>query len=85
MNEEVLTILEDALMPSRRNAETAIAQAEALNREIGKPLIPSLSTRASERGAYDYRYFSIPLCCSKTLLRCDRARVESLIFGRENI
>jgi plasmid stability protein len=36
MNSELLTILERALTPSRKSAEEAIAEAEALNDRIGK-------------------------------------------------
>ena len=50
MNEEVLTILEDALITFRRNAETAVAQAEALNREIGKAFDPELIEEGKREG-----------------------------------
>ena len=49
MNNEVITILEQTLMPSRRSAEEAIAQAEALNREIGKTF-PDIVNEAKRKG-----------------------------------
>lgn len=50
MNNEVITILEQALMPSRRSAEEAIAWAEALNREIGKTFDPKLIEEGKREG-----------------------------------
>jgi plasmid stability protein len=49
MNNEVITILEEALMPSRRSAEEAIARAEALNREIGRTF-PDIVNEAKREG-----------------------------------
>lgn len=49
MNSEVITILEQALMPSRRSAEEAIARAEALNREIGRTF-PDIVNEAKREG-----------------------------------
>jgi len=50
MNNEVITILERALTPSRRSAEEAIARAEALNRQIGKTFDPTLIEEGKREG-----------------------------------
>ena len=50
MNSEALTILEQALMPTRRSAEEAIARAEALNRRIGKTFDPKLIEEGKREG-----------------------------------
>lgn len=55
MNNEVITILEQALMPWRRSAEGAVARAEALDREVGKTFDLCISKEASERDAHDRR------------------------------
>ena len=49
VNDEVIAILEQALMPSRRSAEEAIARAEALNREIGRTF-PDIVNEAKREG-----------------------------------
>jgi plasmid stability protein len=50
MNSEVITILEQALMPSRRSADEAIARAEALNRAIGKTFDSKLIEEGKREG-----------------------------------
>jgi plasmid stability protein len=49
MNDEVIVILERALLPSRRGAEEAIARAEALNRELGRTF-PDIVNEAKREG-----------------------------------
>ena len=50
VNDEVIAILEQALMPSRRSAEEAIARAEALSRHIGKMFDPKLIEEGKREG-----------------------------------
>jgi plasmid stability protein len=50
MNDEVIAILERALLPSRRSAEEAIERAEALNQEIGKTFDPTLVEQGKREG-----------------------------------
>ena len=49
MNSELLTILERTLTPSRKSAEEAIAEAEALNDRIGKTF-PDIVNEAKREG-----------------------------------
>jgi plasmid stability protein len=49
MNNELLTILERTLTPSRKSAEEAIAEAEALNDRIGKTF-PDIVNEAKRKG-----------------------------------
>jgi plasmid stability protein len=49
MNSEAIWILERALLPTRRDAETAIAEAQALNRKIGKTF-PDIVNEAKKEG-----------------------------------
>lgn len=49
MNSEAIVLLERALMPSRRSAEEVIAQAEVLDREIGK-CFPDIVNEAKREG-----------------------------------
>lgn len=49
MNNELLTILERTLTPSRKSAEEAIAEAEALNDRIGKTF-PDIVNEAKREG-----------------------------------
>jgi plasmid stability protein len=49
MNSEAIWILERALLPTRRDAETAIAEAQALNRKIGKTF-PDIVNEAEKEG-----------------------------------
>ena len=49
MNQEAIWILEQALCPTRRDAEEVIAEAEALNREIGKTF-PDIVNEAKKEG-----------------------------------
>ena len=49
MNSDAIWILEQALCPSRRDADAAIAEAEALNRDIGKEFDPSLVEKDKRR------------------------------------
>jgi len=50
MNSEVLTILERTLTPSRKSAEEAIAEAEALNDRIGKTFDSTLIEEKKREG-----------------------------------
>jgi len=50
MNNEAITILERALMPSRMSAEEAIARAEALNDRIGKTFDPEIIENKKREG-----------------------------------
>jgi plasmid stability protein len=49
MNSELLTILERTLTPSRKSAEEAIAEAEALNDRIGKTF-PDIVNETKRKG-----------------------------------
>lgn len=50
MNSEAITLLERALMPTRRrDAETLIAEAKALNRKVGKTF-PDIVNEAKREG-----------------------------------
>jgi len=49
MNQEAIWILEQALSPTRRDAEEVIAEAEALNRDIGKEFDASLVEKDKRR------------------------------------
>jgi plasmid stability protein len=49
MNNELLTILERTLTPSRKSAEEAIAEAKALNDRIGKTF-PDIVNEAKRKG-----------------------------------
>jgi plasmid stability protein len=49
MNNELLTILERTLTPSRKSAEEAITEAEALNDRIGKTF-PDIVNEAKRKG-----------------------------------
>ncbi len=49
MNSEAIWILEQALCPTRRNADAVIAEAEALNRDIGEEFDPSLVEKDKRR------------------------------------
>ena len=49
MNSEAIWILEQALCPTRRDADAAIAEAEALNREIGKTF-PDIVNESKKEG-----------------------------------
>ncbi|MFB6248025.1 MAG: Arc family DNA-binding protein [Salinibacter sp.] len=49
MNNELLTILKRTLTPSRKSAEEAIAEAEALNDRIGKTF-PDIVNEAKRTG-----------------------------------
>jgi plasmid stability protein len=49
MNNELLTILERTLTPSRKSAGEAIAEAEALNDRIGKTF-PDIVNEAKRKG-----------------------------------
>jgi plasmid stability protein len=49
MNSEPLTILERTLTPSRKSAEEAIAEAEALNDPVGKTF-PDIINEAKRKG-----------------------------------
>ena len=49
MNQEAIWILEQALSPPRRDADAVIAEAEALNRDIGKEFDSSLVEKDKRR------------------------------------
>ncbi len=49
MNSEAIVCLEAMLTPARRDAETLIAEAEALNRRIGKTF-PDIVNEAKREG-----------------------------------
>ena len=49
MNSEAIWILEQALCPTRRDADAVIAEAEALNRDIGKEFDSSLVEKDKRR------------------------------------
>ncbi|NBB86338.1 MAG: Arc family DNA-binding protein [Bacteroidetes bacterium] len=50
MNSEAITLLERALMPARRrDAETLIAEAKALNKKVGKTF-PDIVNDAKREG-----------------------------------
>jgi plasmid stability protein len=49
MNSEAIWILERALCPTPRDADTVIAKAEALNREIDTEFDPSLIEKENRR------------------------------------
>ena len=49
MNSEAIWILERALCPTPRDADTVIAKAEALNREIDTEFDPSLIEKKHRR------------------------------------
>jgi hypothetical protein len=49
MNSEAIWILEQALCPTRRDADAAIAEAEALNRDIGKTF-PDIVNESKKEG-----------------------------------
>ena len=49
MNSEAIWILERALCPTPRDADTVIAKAEALNRDIGKTF-PDIVNEAKKEG-----------------------------------
>ena len=50
MNSEPLTILERTLTPSRKSAEEAIAEAEALNDQIEASFDPTLIEEKKRKG-----------------------------------
>lgn len=50
MNQEAIRILERAVTPTRRDAETAIAEAEALNERIGKTFDADLIENGKREG-----------------------------------
>ena len=49
MNSEVIACLEQVLLPTQRDAEALIAEAEALNRKVGRSF-PDLVSEAKRQG-----------------------------------
>jgi len=50
MNSEAIQILERALKSTRMSAEEAIAEAEALNKQVGKPFDSTLIEEKKREG-----------------------------------